>query len=118
MPPRCRGSSNFRGVRARPNDTFHVELLAGGLRLTLGTFNMPELARRAYDAAAWRLRRPRRDLNFPDVSSLVEAEFLAPLPRLVTNEDRRRHRHAQRCFLIAEHDERLMQQSGTRRSST
>jgi hypothetical protein len=44
------------------------------------------------------------------VQSLAEAKFLAPAPRLVTDEDRRHHRHAQRRLLIAERDERLMQQ--------
>jgi hypothetical protein len=97
-------------VRARTNGTFYSELRAGGFRLTLGTYNTPELAARAYDAAAWRLGCPRRDLNFPDVQSLAEAEFLAPDPHLATDEDRRRHRHAQRRLLIAERDERLMQQ--------
>jgi hypothetical protein len=59
---------------------------------------------RANDTAAWRLGRPRRDLNYPDVQSLVEAEFLAPAPRLVTDEDHRCHR-----LLIAERNECLMQ---------
>ncbi|KAK1664870.1 hypothetical protein QYE76_053029 [Lolium multiflorum] len=80
MPPRRRGSSGFRGVRVRPRGRFYAEIRAGGFRLTLGTYNTPELAARAYDAAAWRFRRPRRDMNFPDVESLEEAEFLAPAP--------------------------------------
>jgi hypothetical protein len=48
---------------------------------------MPELAACTYNAAAWRLERLRRDLNYPDVASLAEAEFLAPPLRLVTDED-------------------------------
>jgi hypothetical protein len=44
------------------------------------------------------------------VQSLAEAEFLAPPSRLITDEDRRRHRQAQRRLIIAEHDERLMEQ--------
>ncbi|KAK1653724.1 hypothetical protein QYE76_071529 [Lolium multiflorum] len=110
MPPRRRGSSGFRGVRARPNGRFYAEMRAGGFRLTLGTYNTPELAARAYDAAAWRFRRPRCDMNFPDVESLEEAEFLAPTPCLVDDEDRRRHRQVQRRIAIAEHDEELMRQ--------
>jgi hypothetical protein len=51
---------------------------------------------RAYDTAAWRLHRPWRDMNFPDVESLEKAEFLAPLPRLLTDDDRARHHQEQR----------------------
>jgi hypothetical protein len=66
----------------------YAELCAGGYRLTLGMLVMPELAARAYDAAAWRFRHPRRNLNFSEVASLEEAEFLTPAPRLLTDEDR------------------------------
>jgi hypothetical protein len=102
MPPRHRGSSGFRGVQARPNGTYYAESHAGGFRLTLGTYDAPELAAHAYDAAAWRFRRPRRNLNFPEVESLA-----AP-PRLLDNEDRHRHRQAQRRLVIAERDEKWM----------
>jgi hypothetical protein len=80
MLPRRRGTRH-------PNGTFYAEIRAGGFRLTLDTYNMPELAARAYDAAAWRFRRPRRDLNFQDVDSLEEAEFLAPALCVVNEED-------------------------------
>ncbi|XP_051202518.1 ethylene-responsive transcription factor ERF025-like [Lolium perenne] len=93
--PRCRragrGSSGFRGIRVHPNGTFYVEIRVGSFHVTLGTFTTPELAARAYDTAAWRFWRPRRDLNFQDVELLEEAEFLAPVPRLVSEEDRRHH---------------------------
>jgi hypothetical protein len=56
---------------------------------------------RAYDAAAWRFRHPRHDLK---------AEFLAPAQRLLIDEDRSHHRQAQRRLVIAERDERVMQQ--------
>jgi hypothetical protein len=49
-------------------------------------------------------------MNFPDVESLEEAEFLAPAPCLVDDEDRRRHHQVQRRIAIAEHDEELMRQ--------
>jgi hypothetical protein len=42
--------------------------------------------------------------------SLEEAEFLPPPPVLVTNEDRHHHRQAQHRLLIAECDERMMEQ--------
>jgi hypothetical protein len=110
MPPRhCRVCS-FRGIRSRPNDTFYAELHSGGYRLTLGTYNMSEMATRAYDAAAWRFRCPRRDMNFSDVEFLEEAEFLAPPAHLQTDNDCARH-HQEQCRLaIAERDEHLMQQ--------
>jgi hypothetical protein len=94
----------------RPSGRFTAEIRAGGFRLTLGTYNTPEEAARAYDAAAWRFRRPGHDMNFPDVESLEEAEFLAPPPCLVTDEDRHRHRQVQRRIAITEHDEELMRQ--------
>jgi hypothetical protein len=80
MPPRRRGSSDFRGIRARPNGTYYAEFRAGGFRLTLGTYDALELVAHAYYAAAWRFHRPRRNLNFPEVESLEGAEFLAPPP--------------------------------------
>jgi hypothetical protein len=67
----------FRGVLPRPNGTFYAELRAGGFRLTLGTYESPEEAAHAYDAAVWRVGRPRREMNFPETESLAKAEFLA-----------------------------------------
>jgi hypothetical protein len=49
-------------------------------------------------------------MNFPDVESLKEAEFLAPPPCLLTDDDRALHRQEQRRLAITERDERLMQQ--------
>jgi hypothetical protein len=108
MPPRRRSASGFRGVRPRLNGTFYAELRAGGFCLTLGTYESAEEAARAYDATAWRVGRPRREMNFPETKSLAEAELLAPQPTLVTEEDRRRHRAVQRRLAIAERDERSM----------
>jgi hypothetical protein len=95
-------------VRPRPNGLFYAELRTTGFCLTLGTYNSPEEVARAYDAAAWRIGRPRRKMNFLETESLEEAQFLAPQPYLVTDKDRHRHRQVQRRLLIAEHDERAM----------
>jgi hypothetical protein len=50
----------------------------------------------------------RCNLSFPDMESLEKAEFLAPAPCLVDDEDRRQHRQAQRWLAIAVRDEELM----------
>jgi hypothetical protein len=92
----------------RPNGTFYAEIRAGGIRVNLGTYEKAEMAARAYDAAAWRFQRPRRDMNFDDVYSLEQAEWVAGPPRLVSEEDRRRNRQVQRRIAIAERDEELM----------
>jgi hypothetical protein len=101
MPPRRRGSSGFRGVRARSNGTYYAEFCAGSYRLTLGTYDAPELAARTYDVVAWCFRGLRRDLNFPGVESLGEVELLTPPPRLLDNDDHHRHRQVQRRLAIA-----------------
>jgi hypothetical protein len=92
--------------RSEPNGMFYAELRTGGFRLMLGMYDTPELAARAYDTAVWHFRHPRRDLNFPDVQSIKEAEFLAPPPRLLDDKDRHRHRQAQRR--LTERNEELM----------
>ncbi|XP_073359685.1 uncharacterized protein [Aegilops tauschii subsp. strangulata] len=38
MPPRCRGSSGYRGIRARPNGWYSAEIRSNDVRLGLGTF--------------------------------------------------------------------------------
>ncbi|XBH85417.1 hypothetical protein VPH35_073336 [Triticum aestivum] len=103
MSTRILDASDFCGVRERPSVAFSVEILFGEKRLVLGTFDTTEQAARAYDAVAWRLRRPRREMNFPDVSS-QRAQDLAPLPRLFTDEDRRVHRRRMHRLALAEMD--------------
>ncbi|XP_044968889.1 ethylene-responsive transcription factor 3-like [Hordeum vulgare subsp. vulgare] len=109
MPPRRRGTFGYRGVRARPFGTFYFEIRSGEMRLGLGMFDTIEEAVRAFDAAAWRLNRPRREMNFPEVMTMELAENLAPHPRVVTDEDRRRNRRRERRLIIAEMDEHAME---------
>ncbi|XP_020185628.1 uncharacterized protein [Aegilops tauschii subsp. strangulata] len=103
MPIRRLGASDFRGVRERRSGAFSAEIWFREKRLVLGTFDTAEEAARAHDATAWRLLRPRRDMNFPNMSS-QRAQELAPLPRLFTDEDRRVHRRRQRRVAIVEKD--------------
>ena len=80
MSPRRRGASGYRGVRQRPNGGFYSEIRSSKLRLGLGTFETAHEAARAYDAAAWRLGRPRQQMNFHDVHTLQQALDIAPPP--------------------------------------
>ena len=97
------GASDFRGVRERRSGAFSSEIWFHEKRLILSTFDTAEEAARAHDTVAWRLLRPRRDMNFPNVSS-QRAQDLAPLPRLFTDKDRRVHRRRQSRLAIAELD--------------
>ena len=107
MSIRRLGASDFRGVRERRSGAFSSEIWFREKRLILGTFDTAEEAARVYDAAAWRLRRPCREMNFPDGSS-QRGQDLAPLPRLFTDEDRRIHRRRQRRLAIVEMDVEAM----------
>jgi hypothetical protein len=86
MPPRRRSSSGYRDIRARSNGMFYAEIRSGEERIGLGTFETTHEAARAYDAVAWRLGRPRRIMNFDDVTTHAQAEMLAPPPPAVTRE--------------------------------
>lgn len=90
MPP-CRGSNfGYCGVRLWPAGNFYAEIRVGNDRIVLGTFETAHEAARAYDAAA-----TRRDMKFHDVNSREQAEMLALLPCLVTQEEQWRHRALQ-----------------------
>ncbi|XP_020199526.1 uncharacterized protein [Aegilops tauschii subsp. strangulata] len=108
MPPRCRGSSGYRGVRERPKGWYSAEIRSGDVRLGLGSFRSAHEAARAYDVAAWRLESPRSQMNFRDVFTREEAQRVAPPPRLIIDMDRADHAWRQRRLLIAEEDERAM----------
>ena len=108
MPPRRRETWGYRGVRARPSGGFSAEIRFRGMRLGRGNFDTANVAARAYDAMAWRLRWPHRTLNFPNMPTQERAQELAPLPRLITDEDYRDNRRRENRLGIAGMDEEAM----------
>ena len=60
--------NQFRGIRQRSSGKWAAETRdpSKGARVWLGTYNSPEEAARAYDAAARRIRGKKARLNFPD----------------------------------------------------
>ncbi|KAE8807436.1 Protein TRANSPARENT TESTA 12 [Hordeum vulgare] len=61
--PRARSSSRYCGIRARPSGVYYTNMRYGPTRFGLRTFEISQAAPRAYDAAAWRLGRPRTQMN-------------------------------------------------------
>jgi hypothetical protein len=111
MPPRrgaSLGSTVFHGVTARPYRTFATSITAAGQSIWIGPFCTPNEAAHGFDAAAWRLGRGRSELNFPEVESAVEAQFLAPPPLLETRKEWRTHEGAVQRISVTEADDRLM----------
>ncbi|XP_020201401.1 uncharacterized protein [Aegilops tauschii subsp. strangulata] len=47
-------------------------------------------------------------MNFQDVHTRQQAQDVAPLPRLITDQDRAEHARRQRRLLVTEEDERAM----------
>ena len=102
-----RSIPGFRGVRLRSSGCYVADITTGGHRVWLGTFDSADLAARAYDAASWRFARPRSELIFPNLTR-EEAVWLAPPLVLVTAEERRQHRRAERLLAVREADELAM----------
>ncbi|KAE8772767.1 Ethylene-responsive transcription factor CRF1 [Hordeum vulgare] len=92
-------------VRARPSGTFYVEIRSGDTRLGIDMFETVNEAARAYDAAACRLNRHRRKMNFFEMMTMEWAQNVTSRPRVVTDEDRCRNRRRGRRLSIAEMEE-------------
>jgi hypothetical protein len=108
MSPHRRSNTGFTGVLQRPTSHFAAEITAGSARVWLGTFYTKEAVARAYDVAAWMFGRPRHEMNFPEVTSLTEAQSLAPEPLLRSEGEARRYNDGQRRIDITEADEQFM----------
>jgi hypothetical protein len=95
---------SFFGVCVHIYDMFMAEI-----NIWLGTYNTADEAARAYAATAWRFLLGRAALNFPEIGTREEAEFLEPPSLIQTQAEQRRHEHAQVQLSIAEINERRME---------
>ncbi|KAE8811089.1 AP2-containing protein [Hordeum vulgare] len=66
----------MRTSAAKPPDNFDIEFFDAGRRFWLGTYDTSKKAARAYDTVAWRTGRLRTELNFPEIETQADAEFL------------------------------------------
>lgn len=64
-PQRARGTSGFRGVKLRASGRYQVQIKDGQRLVTVGRFDDPVVAARAYDAKARELHGEFAVLNFP-----------------------------------------------------
>jgi hypothetical protein len=72
----------FRGITVHVYGTYAAYITADGQHVWIRMFRTAEEAMRVYDIAAWRFCYTRSKLNFLDVDSAEEAQFLPPPPLL------------------------------------
>ncbi|KAE8814158.1 putative AP2 protein [Hordeum vulgare] len=105
-PPPCRRAPRAApGIRPRPSGVYYTNIRYGPTRFGLRTFKTSQAAPHTYHAAAWRLGRPRTQMNFPEVQVREEAQAHTPPPRLSTAKERRIQQRRERCLLILDTNE-------------
>jgi hypothetical protein len=84
-----KGVTDYLGMRMRNSSRFVPDISNNDVRWWLGTFGSTDEAVHAYDMAVWRVGYTCHDLNFPDVESMAEAEFLTTPQQFVDYDVRR-----------------------------
>ncbi|XP_020197936.1 ethylene-responsive transcription factor 5-like [Aegilops tauschii subsp. strangulata] len=74
-----RGKTGFFGMRTKPSGNFGVEFSDADRRFWQGNCPTVHEAARAYDVAVWRAGRPKKDLNFLEIVTQADAEFVVPV---------------------------------------
>ena len=64
----------YRGV-SKKGDSFHARIRIAGITRNLGMFGTTKEAAIAYDLAAIQAKRPKLDLNFPDMIHVKKKKF-------------------------------------------
>nr|XP_051221576.1 ethylene-responsive transcription factor ERF110-like [Lolium perenne] len=108
MPPRRampRSSTGYHDMRLRPSGRWAAEIMRGGERFWLGTFESAELAAGAYDVMVWRFDGVAGPRNFFDVDNLAAAEFVAPAFNVITRTEERAVRRKYMWMSIRNRDE-------------
>ena len=59
-----------------PSGRFCVEFQCDGRCYWLGTFESADIAARVYDIVAWHFGRPIHEMNFKEIESLEQVEFV------------------------------------------
>jgi hypothetical protein len=86
----------------RSSGRFAADITKDGMRWWRRTFNGIDEEARTYDAGAWHFGQPRRDLNFTDVESMAEAEFVTlPMQYVDYDAQRQQRRNAKHHWLAS-----------------